>query len=286
MKRKLESSELVPHPSSVAKHFTPSGVEQSGLGPAFFAVVIAIIALLLLSVFGNNYLTGAYHIPGGSDLVKLTDVSFAPTTTSVTYGAYRGSVSAVRVSLATTPSSDLVFKFPRGAITDITRSAYVVVKKIDATALPVGTVFYAGAGAWQISSLGGGYASGPGHRNYFYSAGAPLYTSSSAIGSQSKVSFWFDSSLNSYPSDFVTVLPEISGNLRFFANGTWDEGSGTRSYWVMGWDNSNPIDLQYIQYGYPYIDVAPNFASPAGSILRRADSTQVTIRYAYDTRIR
>ncbi len=68
MKKKSESdSSVVPQPHAVREKFTPSSVEQSGLGPAFFAVVIAIIALILLSIFGNNYLTGAYHaVPGGA----------------------------------------------------------------------------------------------------------------------------------------------------------------------------------------------------------------------------
>ncbi len=295
------SSELVPHPNSVAKHFTPSEVEQSGLGPAFFAVVIAIIALLLLSVFGNSYLTGAYHIPGSSDTIKLANLTFTVNNNArFIAGGYNGPVSAIRAVIS--GPSGLVFR-PGGENSSLSlREVFIITRKLNATALPAGSVIYYDysfrmwrlADVQRVESLALGYsysyACGPGGSRYRNGVYLPLYTSSSAVNAFSNnVTVMFVPDLN------ATCIEARLVEMRYNASAApiWAPQfvNQTIGYWSLNWTNYPRLGFSAVTYGR-YINgayqsrVYPYFISPGESTLFRADSGIVRIQYAYDTRLR
>lgn len=294
------SSDLVPHPNELRKHFTPKEVEQSGLGVAFFAVVAAIIILLLLSVFGNNYLTGAYHTPYSPDpaiAVRWVNLTFYPqnyASFSVARycdvygrctGPYSGPVAAIRVVMS--GPSGLVFAL--GSAT--TREAFVVVKNLSRTSLPVGSVVYYNYGnrswnrycPWYCPD--GRLLRDRDGRVYFEPVYLPMNLSSGSRQQYSSIQFNLGQAIAGvHPYEVNAILAEKNlVNIPIFANRTWSNGT-----WAIDWDNSaSPIDLASVSYDNSYgfrrpTPVSPIYISPPGSALMTASSAQVRILFAYD----
>ncbi len=296
-KSKLNSS-IVPHAREVANHFSPSKIEEHGLGPAFFAIVAAFIVLILLSVFGNNYLTGAYHTWYSPERpVSLGFVNLTFTTTSyatLPVEPYSGPFAAVRATI--TGPTGLSFSLNEFS----SREVFVVTNNLSRTAPPVGTVIFYDYSArrWRVYC-------GAGHRYgcpvtlgyiYFYpnlrglnefdSPYVPLNVSS-AFGRSRYASFNFNfaPSRTTTPPAFDVRFDEVNlRNIPIYPNNTWSNGT-----WTITWNNTRPARLYVVQYDIPNSGFPPfptvvmqGFVSGPGSKLLVANSTMVKIQFAYD----
>jgi len=298
---KGSARDAVPYPSEVRKSFTPSDVEQRGLGPAFFAVVIAIIALILLSIFGNNYLTGAYHTPYSPEpaiSLRYANLTFYPqnyASFSVPrycnrYGSctgpYSGPVAAIRVTI--TGPSGLVFAL--GPVS--TREAFVVVKNLSRTSLPVGSVIYYNYlnRTWNLYCLhycpDGRLLRNRDGSVWFQSVYLPMNLSSGSRQWYNSIIFSLGRSTGVYPSGVIASLSEANlRNIPIYPNFTWSNGT-----WAIDWDNAAPIEFNGVAYDNSYrfnrpTPVSPIYRSPPGSTLFTASPAQVRIQYAYDANL-
>lgn len=243
--------------------------EMFGL-PQWAVIVIVAVIIVILFLAMQGGLTGRYHVPGGSDYVKLSDVTFIPVNSIfIRAGTYSGRISGVRVDTRLIPSNDLRLKFS----SDTTTAAYVVTRKIDSTALPVGSIVYYKDGGWRIAQIGSPRLySG----QYYFTEAYLSLVASSTNSWVTYIILRFSQSPSQIPIEFTTVLYDRT--VQASANGTILRVNAGE--WKMGWDNAQPIDLSWVTYNDAAVN--PGYLSSAGSTYRT--DSPVTVRYAYDTR--
>ncbi len=291
MNASKESKDLVPHPGELRKHFTPSSVEQSGLGVAFFAVVAAIIILLLLSIWGGYHLTGFATGPNARTAI----VTFIPYNNyPISTGGYTGNVDAVRIGVSNPAASTLTLKFLYHYPDSLIRNSHflVVTRRRSATSLPVGSVLHATAAGWVLDRVGGlpqllyGYYT----FDYLY---FPLFVTSTAYPDSGynyplKVYVSLTRNTQPYPRDVYIQLTEtVITNIVSNESGTSYQ-TPLPGIWTATWENNAPLEFSGVSYRLNYYGLitpaSPGFVSPFQSVLNRADGT-VSIAYSYDNRL-
>ncbi len=240
------SSEMIPHPRSVGKHFTPRDVEQHGLGPAFFAVVAAIIILLLLSVFGNNYLTGNFHAGRGITYKQLLFSSSILT---------NGTDQALTVWVRS-PDRNSYFQFYTANV-----SAFYVLEKNYSAHHPEGSLIYREGSTLRYQRM---ISEGAGPNSYGL-----------------HVPYRFNPPAAAGPF-FVRLVPRRSVEFEISeirAIGTWRI---TFTIPPEGYYRSNVQSVRYTYSNGTTVNVGNRWVSPAGSGLRWVDPSRVILEYAYN----